>query len=134
VEVQPQRPTVKGPAETFTGDVWVDMIALSEPPSRMRVGIVRLSLGTHTAWHRHGNGPTPHVIDGRGLVHCRNGQLLQVGPGDTIYTPSKGVALAWCGPDHIMTHLVISEDLAEGAGSGHRVWRRPPHRRRVPPP
>ncbi len=27
VEIQPTRPTTKGPAGTFTGDVWVDMIA-----------------------------------------------------------------------------------------------------------
>ncbi|HET9562491.1 MAG TPA: cupin domain-containing protein [Propionibacteriaceae bacterium] len=84
MEIQPKRPTVKGAAETFTGDVWVDMIAQGEPPSRLRVGIVRFSPGAHTAWHRHVNGQTLHVIDGRGLVQCRDGQVLQVGPGDTI--------------------------------------------------
>ena len=103
MEVQPKRPTVKGAAETFTGDVWVDMIAYGEPPSRLRVGIVRFSPGAHTAWHRHVNGQTLHVIDGRGLVQCRDGQVLQVGPGDTIYTPPGEWHWHGASPDHLMS-------------------------------
>jgi quercetin dioxygenase-like cupin family protein len=95
MEIQPQRPTVKGPAETFTGDVWVDMIAQGEPPSLLRVGIVRFAPGAHTAWHRHVNGQTLHILDGYGLVQSRGGQVLPVSPGDTIYTPpGSGTGMA----------------------------------------
>jgi hypothetical protein len=35
--VLPKQPSTKGPAEMFTGDVWFDVIAKGEAPSRMRV-------------------------------------------------------------------------------------------------
>jgi hypothetical protein len=34
MEIQPKRPSTKGPAEMFTGDVWSDVIAAGE---RLRV-------------------------------------------------------------------------------------------------
>jgi hypothetical protein len=37
MEVQPKQPSAKGPAERFTGDVWYDVIASGEAPSRVRV-------------------------------------------------------------------------------------------------
>ncbi len=37
LEIQPKQPTGKGPADLFTGDVWFDVIAKGEEPSRMRV-------------------------------------------------------------------------------------------------
>jgi len=33
MEVQPKRPTTKGPAEWFTGDVYVDPIGQNQGPS-----------------------------------------------------------------------------------------------------
>jgi quercetin dioxygenase-like cupin family protein len=59
VDILPVGPTVKGPADAFTGDVWVNMIAHGEQTFRLRVGIVRFAPGAHTAWHCH---------EGRGLV------------------------------------------------------------------
>ena len=38
--------TGKGPAETFTGDVYVDTIVAAAPPSRMIVAAVRHAGGT----------------------------------------------------------------------------------------
>ena len=35
MEHQPKKPTVKGPAEWFTGDVYIDPIAQGRPPSRL---------------------------------------------------------------------------------------------------
>ena len=31
--IQPKQPTAKGPAEWFTGDVWIDAIARGEEPA-----------------------------------------------------------------------------------------------------
>ena len=45
VEFLSKQPTVKAPAETFTGDAWVDVIARGEEPSRMRVNVVRFAPG-----------------------------------------------------------------------------------------
>ena len=70
---QTKQPSTHGPAATFSGDVWFDVIAAGELPSRLRVNLVRFSPGAHTAWHRHANGQTLHVTDGLGLVQSRGG-------------------------------------------------------------
>ncbi|MFL6043583.1 MAG: cupin domain-containing protein [Propionibacteriaceae bacterium] len=112
----------QGSAETFACDVWVDMIAQGEPPSRLRVGVVRFAPGAHTAWHRHANGQTLHILDGRRLVQSRGGQVLQAGPGDTIITPPGEWHWHGAAPSHFMTHLAMSEDLADGQPGPVTEW------------
>lgn len=48
----------KGPAGTFTGDVWIDPITRGLPPSQLNVAAVRFTPGARTAWHSHGGGQT----------------------------------------------------------------------------
>ena len=122
MKLQPKQPTIKGPATTFTGDVWFDMIAQGEPPSRLRVSIVRFSPGAHTAWHRHANGQTLQITEGRGFVQARGGEVVAVGPGDTIYTPPG--EWHWHGgePEHFMSHLAMSEDLSDGQEGPVTEW------------
>ncbi len=71
MDVRPTQPSIKGPAETFTGDVWIDPIALGVEPSRVRVNAVHFSPGARTAWHSHAVGQTLFVTEGRGLVQSR---------------------------------------------------------------
>ncbi|MGI8591094.1 MAG: cupin domain-containing protein, partial [Nakamurella sp.] len=87
MKINPKAPSANGPAEFFTGDVWFDVIAKGEEPSRLRVNTVRFAPGARTAWHCHANGQTLHVTEGRGLVQSRGGELLEIRPGDTIDTP-----------------------------------------------
>lgn len=58
MELQPKQPSVKAPAQTFSGDAWYDVIAKGE---RMRVNVVRFAPGARNAWHAHVNGQTVHV-------------------------------------------------------------------------
>ena len=83
----PQGTSTKGPAEMFTGDVYFDVIAKGEEPSRMRVNTVRFAPCARTAWHTHACGQTLHVTDGIGLVQSRGGEVVVMRPGDTVYTP-----------------------------------------------
>jgi quercetin dioxygenase-like cupin family protein len=69
VPIQPKQPTAKGPAEWFTGDVFLDAIARGEEPSRVRVSAVRFTPSARTAWHAHAVGQTLYVTDGKGW--CR---------------------------------------------------------------
>ena len=71
--IQPKPPTAKGPAEWFTGDVFIDAIARGEEPSRVRVSAVRFTPAARTAWHAHAIGQTLYVTDGKGLVQSRGG-------------------------------------------------------------
>jgi quercetin dioxygenase-like cupin family protein len=82
MEIEARQPTSKGPAERFTGDVWVDMVAQPRPlPHRMTAGIVRFAPGSRTAWHLHVLGQTLRVTDGVALVQVRGGQAVAVYPG-----------------------------------------------------
>ena len=43
MEVQPSKPTSKGPSEWFTGDVWIDVIAQSQGTSPATFAFVHFS-------------------------------------------------------------------------------------------
>ena len=109
MEVQPKQPTAKGPAEWFTGDVWIDGIARGEEPSRVRVSAVRFAPSARTAWHSHAVGQTLYVTEGRGLVQSRGGDVAEIRPGDIIFTPAGEWHWHGAAPAHFMTHLSITE-------------------------
>jgi quercetin dioxygenase-like cupin family protein len=116
MEVLKKQPTGKGPAEWFTGDVWWDVLARGEEPSRMRVNIVRFAPCARTAWHRHAVGQTLHVTDGVGLVQCRGGRLIEMRPGDTVYTPPGEWHWHGAAPEDFMTHLGMWESPGPDGG------------------
>jgi quercetin dioxygenase-like cupin family protein len=109
VDIAPKQPTARGPAEWFTGDVWIDTIVRGEEPSRVRVSAVRFTPGARTAWHSHAVGQTLYITEGRGLVLARGGQLAEVRAGDIVHTPADEEHWHGAAPDHFMTHLSITE-------------------------
>ena len=113
----PRQPTTKAPAERFTGDVWVDVIARGEPPSRIRVNVVRFAPGARNAWHAHALGQTLYVLEGIGRIQARGGRVMEIRPGDTIYTPPGEWHWHGAAPDRFMTHLAIWEAPADGPES-----------------
>ena len=118
MEIHAKKPSVKGPGHMFTGDVWFDVIAAPQPePSRMRVNAVHFAPCARTAWHSHAVGQTLHVTEGVGLVQARGGEVTEIRPGDTIYTPPGEWHWHGAAPDHFMTHLAMWEAPAEGAES-----------------
>jgi len=109
VDIHPQQPTVKAPAETFTGDAWIDVIAKGEEPSRIRVSVVRFAPGARNAWHAHSLGQTVHVTDGIGRMQARGGRIVEVHPGDTIHTPPGEWHWHGAARDRFMTHIAMWE-------------------------
>jgi quercetin dioxygenase-like cupin family protein len=109
VPIQPAPPTAKGPAEWFTGDVYIDAIARGEEPSRVRVSAVRFTPSARTAWHSHAVGQTLYVTEGRGLHQPRGGRVEEIRPGDIVYTPAGQWHWHGAAPDRFMTHLSITE-------------------------
>ena len=122
MELEKKQPSTKGPAQMFTGDVWFDVIAAGAPPSRLRVNVVRFSPGAHTAWHRHANGQTLHVTEGIGLVRSRGGEIIEIRPGDTVYTPPGEWHWHGAAPQNFMTHLAMWESLADGQQGPETEW------------
>lgn len=122
MEILPTTPTTRGPAELFTGDVRFDVIANGTLPSRLRVNIVRFDPGARTAWHRHANGQTLHVTEGRGLVQARGGDVVEMRPGDTVYTPPGEWHWHGATPENFMAHLAMWESLNEGQDGPETEW------------
>jgi hypothetical protein len=56
MELQSKQLSTKGPAGMFSGDVYFDVIAKGEEPSRMRVNTVRFAPCARTASHAHAVG------------------------------------------------------------------------------
>jgi quercetin dioxygenase-like cupin family protein len=84
MEVHPKTPSVKGPAEWSTGDVYIDAIAQGQQPSRLAVNAVHFTPGARTAWHTHTRGQTLYVTDGQGLVQYRGEPIVTIWPGDAV--------------------------------------------------
>ena len=99
----------------------MDTITESARQRGARLATVRFSPGARTAWHRHALGQTLHVTDGQGLVQAKEGPLILMRPGDTVYT-APGI-WHWHGalPGHFMTHLALA-DSAHHAGVPDVEW------------
>jgi quercetin dioxygenase-like cupin family protein len=111
VKIQSKHPTVKNPPEYFTGDVWVDGLASPQDDGqRMVVAKVRFAPGGRTAWHSHALGQTLHVTEGVALMQARGGEILEVHPGQTIYTPPGEEHWHGATPDDFMEHLAMLEN------------------------
>jgi quercetin dioxygenase-like cupin family protein len=118
MEVQPNKPSAKGPAEWFTGDVWIDAIARGQAPSRLAVSAVHFTPGARTAWHAHDTGQTLYVTEGEGRVQSRGEQIVTIRPGDIVHAPADEWHWHGAAPDHLMTHLSITDGEASW---GHHV-------------
>jgi quercetin dioxygenase-like cupin family protein len=112
VERSTKKPSLRGPTELFTGDVWVDSITRGHGGSPLSVGAVHFAPGARTAWHSHDGGQTLYVTEGRGLVQPRGEQVLEIRPGDVIYAPDGEEHWHGATPDHFMTHVSITQGEA----------------------
>lgn len=109
MEILLKQPTTKAGPETFVGDAWIDMLVRGEPPSRVRVAVVRFAPGARNAWHAHAMGQTVHVTDGGGRLQSRGGAIVEMRAGDTIHTPPGEWHWHGAAPDRFMVHLAIWE-------------------------
>lgn len=109
MELLAQPPTMKLPAEWFTGDAYADVLLRGEEPSRARANMVRFTPGARTAWHSHGLGQTLCIVEGVALVQARGGEILEARPGDVIWTPPGEEHWHGAAPGQFMTHLALWE-------------------------
>ena len=112
MHILPKQPSTKGPADRFTGDVYLDPLARGQEPSGLIVNAVHFTPGARTAWHAHLGGQTLYVTEGRGLVQSRGDRIVEIRPGEVIYTPDREEHWHGAAPDHFMTHLSLTEGAA----------------------
>ena len=76
--------TARGPADWFTGDVYIDAVAAAPAPSRVTAALVHVVPGARTHWHRRPLGRTVFVTEGVGLCQRRGGPVEVIRPGDRV--------------------------------------------------
>ncbi|HEX4753168.1 MAG TPA: cupin domain-containing protein [Solirubrobacterales bacterium] len=113
--------TMVGPADWFTGDVYVDAVAVPATPSRTAAASVHFTPGARTAWHTHPFGQTIFVTEGFGLCRREGGPIEEIRPGDRVFFEAGENHWHGAAPDRFMTHIAIQE--ADESGSAVR-WGR----------
>lgn len=101
--------TRKGPAEWFTGDVYIDVAVEQEAQSRVSGSNVHFTPGARTAWHTHPNGQTIFVLEGIGRCQRKGGPVEEIRPGDRVYFEPGEEHWHGAAPNRFMLHLAIAQ-------------------------
>lgn len=101
--------TAKGPADWFTGDVYVDAVAAAPPPSRVSANLVHFAPGARTHWHHHPLSQTVFVTEGVGLRQRRGGPVEVIRPGDRVLFEADEEHWPGATPDRLMVHPAVDE-------------------------
>jgi quercetin dioxygenase-like cupin family protein len=101
--------TTKGPADWFTGDVYIDSIAVPEASARAASALVHFTPGARTAWHTHPHGQTIFVTEGVGRCQREGGPVETIGPGDRVYFDPGESHWHGAAPNRLMVHIAIQE-------------------------
>ena len=88
MQIEPKPPTAEGPADWFTGDVFLDVIARGEERSRVRVMAVRFARRRAPCGTRTPSGRPCMSPRAGGLVQFRGGEISEIRSGDVITTSS----------------------------------------------
>ncbi|MFL5781987.1 MAG: cupin domain-containing protein [Thermoleophilaceae bacterium] len=107
--------TMKGPADWFTGDVYIDAVAAPAEPARAAAALVHFTPGARTAWHTHPLGQTIFVTEGVGLCQREGGPVEVIRPGDRVFFEPGENHWHGAAPNRLMVHMAIQE--ADESGS-----------------
>jgi quercetin dioxygenase-like cupin family protein len=107
--------TNPGPADWFTGDVYIDTITNPIEPSRLGAAAVHFTPGARTAWHTHPFGQTIYVTEGVGLCQREGGPIEVIKPGDRVFFEAGENHWHGATPGRFMTHIAMQE--ADDSGS-----------------
>ena len=105
------QPSVKGPAEWFTGTVRIDPVFPVQAPARAAGNAVTFEPGARTAWHTHPLGQTLIVVFGRGLVQRDGGAIEEIRAGDVVWFEPNEKHWHGAAPDTAMQHIAVQESL-----------------------
>jgi quercetin dioxygenase-like cupin family protein len=106
--------TAAGSSEWFSGEVFVDPVAVPSVGARLSASRVHFTPGARTAWHTHPNGQTIYVLEGMCFCQARGEPADVLGPGDrAFFAPGEE---HWHGAmsKTFMTHLAMLEVDDEG--------------------
>jgi quercetin dioxygenase-like cupin family protein len=104
-------PSVKGPADWFTGSVRIDSGFQAEEDGRAGGAIVTFEPGARTHWHTHPAGQTLVVLSGLGWTQCEGGPRTEIRAGDVVWCPCRKRHWHGASLTTAMSHLAIAEKV-----------------------
>ena len=115
--------TSRGPADWFTGDVYIDTIATPSDASRIGAASVHFTPGARTAWHIHPHGQTIWVTEGIGLCQREGGPVEVIWPGDRVFFEPDENHWHGAAPMRVMTHIAMqrADEQGDVVGWGKHV-------------
>ncbi|WP_457205081.1 (R)-mandelonitrile lyase [Nocardioides sp. P5_C9_2] len=112
--VQSGGSTATGPADWFTGTVYIDGVQSPGPESGLSCAHVRFTPGARTVWHTHPRGQTLYVTDGVGYVGTRGNPIQEIRPGDVVFIAPDEEHWHGATPDRFMSHVALNEADDQG--------------------
>ena len=79
--------------------------------------VVSFPAGVRTDWHSHPDGQILYIVEGRGRVGTRDGEVAQVAAGDLVYAPPDEQHWHGASEDEPVRHLALS--------FGDTAWQEP---------
>ncbi|MGZ4179614.1 MAG: (R)-mandelonitrile lyase [Solirubrobacteraceae bacterium] len=114
--------TAAGPADWFTGSVYIDTIAVPVATARTGAALVHFTPGARTAWHTHPFGQTIYVTEGIGRCQSEGGPVQEIRPGDRVYFEPGENHWHGAAPNRFMVHIAIHEADENGEGGRAVSW------------
>jgi quercetin dioxygenase-like cupin family protein len=104
-------PSIKGPANWFTGAVRIDPLFDANESRRGASATVTFEPGARTAWHTHPLGQTLIIVSGLGWVQREGGLVEEVRPGDVVWFEPNEKHWHGASATNGMSHIAIQENL-----------------------
>lgn len=109
----PQAAT-RGPADTFTGTVWVTSLVPNDSIFTTISGSVAFEKSARSHWHSHPAGQILIVTDGIGYHQIKGEARQVIRKGDVVKCPPNVVHWHGASPESKMTHLYIIPNTEKG--------------------
>ena len=106
--------TAKGPADWFTGDVYIDALAAPAGSSTFAAAHVHFTPGARTAWHTHPHGQTIFVTEGIGRCQREGAPIEVIRPGDRVFFEAGENHWHGAAPNRFMAHVAMLDVDEEG--------------------
>ena len=121
MQIEPSTPSTKNPPAQFAGDVWLDtIVGPHTDDQRMTVAKVRFAPGSRTAWHSHARGQFLHITQGVAHFGGRDGTIIEVHAGQTLYTPPGEEHFHAAANGTFMEHLAMLKSGDDPAST--TIW------------
>ncbi|SFO31058.1 Cupin domain protein [Cohaesibacter marisflavi] len=110
--------TFKGPAEWFTGDVYVDFMGAPDG-TRVNAANVHFTPGARTHWHSHNLGQLIFVTEGEGRCQKEGGPVEVLLPGTAVFFEPHELHWHGAAPNRFMVHVAMQ---APDESADANVW------------